>query len=188
MKMSYKNGYGHNEMIEAGHLLYRLENGNIVIKDSSIYPYIYTKADTTLIADGNKFNQFNNNQKDIQLQVLRMYLTEAVHSDNYNKQQQSFRLARGMMRRLGISYSRLSQIWDDAPEHLLESLNAHQIFFKKVEDAYNELLSEGHIPLIKNHGGSMVKDGSDISKKMRAHTHRIAKSVLWSLDNEDDEL
>ena len=49
------------------------------------------------------------------------------------------------------------------------------------------IINEKHIPLIKNHGGGMVENGSDISKKMRAHTHRVAKNYLWSLNEEVEE-
>lgn len=183
--MSYKNGYAHNEMINAEDLLNRLNEGVITIRDSSIYPYIYTQADSGLIADGEKILKYNTLQQDIQKEMLKMYLIETLQSDNARTKKQSFRLARGMMKRLGISYSRLSQIWDSAPEHLIVSLNEHQRFFTGVAEAYNNMIiNEGHIPLIKNHGGGMVKDGSELSKKMRAHTHRVAKNYLWSLNEE----
>jgi len=186
--MSYKNGYAHNEMINAEDLLKRLDKGNITIRDSSIYPYIYTHADSGLIANGEKYLKYNSHQQEIQIEVLKMYLFETLRSKDDRKKVQSFRLARGMMRRLGISYSRLSQIWDSAPEDLILSLNEHQKFFSAVEELYNNMIiNEKHIPLIKNHGGGMVENGSDISKKMRAHTHRVAKNYLWSLNEEVEE-
>ncbi len=187
--MSYENGYGHNEMTEAEALLIRLDEGNITTRDSSIYPYIYTHADNGLIANGDKYFKYNSHQQHIQKEMLKMYLTEtvkAIKAGNYTKEKQSFRLARGMMRRLGISYSRLSQVWDSAPEHLIMSLNEHQRFFSAVEELYNNMIiNERHVPLIKNHGGGMVENGSDISRKMRAHTHRVAKNYLWSLNEKE---
>ena len=183
--MSYKNGYAHNEMINAEDLLSRLNEGNITIRDSSIYPYIYTHADNGLIANGAKYHKYSAREQSNQLAVLKLYLFETLQAENYREKQQSFRLARGMMKRLGISYSRLSQIWDSAPEHLIESLNEHQKFFAAVGELYNNMIiNERHMPLIKNHGGGMVENGYDISKKMRAHTHRIAKNYLWSLNEE----
>lgn len=183
--MSYKNGYAHNEMINAEDLLVRLERGDIAIRDSNIYPYIYTHADNRLIANGEKYLKYDDHEQHTQKEMLKIYLIETLSADDDRARVKSFRLARGMMKRLGISYNRLSQIWDAAPEHLIVSLNEHQRFFSAVEDLYNNMiLDEGHMPLIKNHGGSMVENGSDISRKMRTHTHRIAKNYLRSLNEE----
>ena len=73
--MTYR--YGQNEMINAEDLLTRLDKGNITIRDSSIYPYIYTHADNGLIANRERYTKFTSHQQETQREILKLIVVKS---------------------------------------------------------------------------------------------------------------
>lgn len=172
-----------NEQITAEVILDKIHYGNgWIVGSGDKYPYVYTNADKQLLVNQEAVNDYGESGIDNMLSVLSGFLMKSLQADNTKDFKRLTRLSRGIMKELGISSSRRTQIWDDAPPELMESLNAHQVFFKRVGELYDTIIiNNHHMPLIKNHGGGMVKDGSQISKKMREHTHRQAKRTLRAI-------
>ena len=144
--------------------------------------HAYTNADKQLLVSQEAVDTYRQGGVDNMVCVLSDLLMQSLHVNDNKDFKRLTRLSRGIMKELGISSSRRTQIWDDAPPELMESLNAHQVFFKRVGELYDTMIiNQDLMPLIKNHGGHMVDAGWQISKKMRAHTHRQAKTTLRAI-------
>ena len=172
-----------NEQITAEVILEKIHNGNgWIVGSGDKYPYVYTNADKQLLVSQEAVDTYRQGGVDNMVCVLSDLLMQSLHVNDNKDFKRLTRLSRGIMKELGISSSRRTQIWDDAPPELMESLNAHQVFFKRVGELYDTMIiNQDLMPLIKNHGGHMVDAGWQISKKMRAHTHRQAKTTLRAI-------
>jgi|TARA_R110002050_G_scaffold11800_7_gene39386 hypothetical protein len=175
-----------NEQMTAEVILSKIHNGGWVVgSNSDNYPYVYTNADKQLLVSQEAEDDYGGSGIDNMLSLLSVLLMKSLQAnddDDFKNRNRLTRLSRGIMKELGISSSRRSQIWDGAPPELMQSLNAHQAFFEKVGELYDSMIiNHNHMPLIKNHGGYMVGAGWQISKKMRAHTHRQAKRTLRAI-------
>ena len=168
-----------NKQIEATVILGRIHNAGWKVADGSKYPYLYTKADENLLISQEANETYGDGGIDNMVGVLSQLLEQSIRTNDSRDSKRLTKLSRGIMKVLGISSSRRSQIWDNACPALIESINAHQVFLSKVEEAYNNIIREPeHIPLIKNHGGNMVEAGWQISLKLHNHIHRQAKQYL----------
>lgn len=176
-----------NEQMTAEVILSKIHNGGWVVgSNSDNYPYVYTNADKQLLVSQEAEDDYGGTGIDNMVDTLKQLLLKTLNTSSYKDSRRLTRLTRGIMKELGISSSRRSQIWDGAPPELMESLHAHQAFFEKVGELYDTMIiNHNHMPLIKNHGGHIVDAGWQISKKMRAHTHRIAKTTLRAFRNDE---
>tara|TARA_R110002167_G_scaffold226961_1_gene432171 strand:+ start:103 stop:663 length:561 start_codon:yes stop_codon:yes gene_type:complete len=163
-----------NEQIEVQVLLDRICSNGWEVENDNKYPYLYTKADEHILVSQEAKGTYGTNGIDDMVGVLAQLLEQSLRANDSRESKRLTRLSRGMMRVLGISSSRRVQIWDNASPELIDSLNAHQEFFRRVELAYDEVISDEHIPLMKNHGGGMVNAGWQISLKLHNHAHRQA--------------
>ena len=175
-----------NEQMTAEVILEKIHYGSgWKVESGDKYPYVYTHADKQLLVNQEAVNDYGESGVDNMLSLLSVLLMKSLQAndnDDFKNRNRLTRLSRGIMKELGISSSRRSQIWDGAPPELMESLNAHQAFFQKVGELYDTMIIDNDLmPLIKNHGGHMVAGGWQISKKMRAHTHRQAKTAVRAI-------
>ena len=172
-----------NEQITAEAILEKIHYGDGWKVDSGDkYPYVYTNADKQLLVNQEAVNDYGESGIDNMLSVLSNLLLKSLKVEDNKNSRRLTRLSRGIMKELGISSSRRTQIWDGAPPELMASLNAHQEFFQEVGELYDTMIiNQNHMSLIKNHGGRMGVGGWQISKKMRAHTHRQAKATLRAI-------
>jgi hypothetical protein len=168
-----------NEQITAEVILKKIHRVGWKVDNGNKYPYLYTKADENLLVSQEADEIYGPTGIGDMVSVLEMLLNQSLIEHDSKVSKRLTRLSRGIMKELGISSSRRKQIWDNASPELIDSLNAHQEFFAKVEQAYNEIIiDKEHIPLIKNHGGHMVEAGWQISLKLHNHAHRQAKGYL----------
>lgn len=171
-----------NEMITAEVILNKIHGDGWQVGSGDKYPYLYTNADKLLLVNQEAVNDYGESGVDNMVNVLSNLLIKSLKTDDNKDFKRLTRLSRGIMKELGISSSRRTQIWDGAPPELLESLAAHQVFFEKVGELYDTtIINLNYMPLIKNHGGHMVNAGWQISNKMKAHTHRQAKRTLRAI-------
>ncbi len=175
-----------NEQMTAEVILEKIHYGSgWKVESGDKYPYVYTNADKQLLVKQEAVKDYGESGVDNMISLLSVLLMKSLQAydiDDFKNSKRLTRLSRGIMKELGISSSRRTQIWDGAPPELMESLAAHQVFFEKVAELYDTtIINLNHMPLIKNHGGHMVDAGWQISNKMRAHTHRQAKRTVRAI-------
>lgn len=162
--------------------LNRTLNGEVSIEVDNKLPS-YTGDMDTLYISKDARESFSDSEIHSQLDVLRMYVGDAIsslHDEDTKMLNKSLRVSRGILSRLGIKQKRLSIAWRYASDELLESLDAHQKFCGEVETLYNEMImSKNHTPLMKRSGKNrVIESGGEIAHKLMNHFHRTGLHIV----------